>query len=56
MSEEYEPPTISTGNIPQVTPGVSGGKVVEGDFPLDQIVIDRMVSRTTMRCTSLIIV
>jgi hypothetical protein len=31
------------GKVPEVVPGTSGGKVIEGDFPLDQIVIDRNV-------------
>jgi hypothetical protein len=39
--EEWKPPTESLGRVPQVTPGRSGDKPIEGDFPLDQVVIDR---------------
>jgi hypothetical protein len=39
--QQYEPPTEALGRIPQVTPATSGGKQIEGDFPLDQVVIDR---------------
>jgi hypothetical protein len=40
MVQEWEIPPKSLGTIPDVTPGSSGGKVVEGDFPLDQVVTD----------------
>lgn len=38
--EKWEVPPKFLGIVPQVTPGSSGGKVVKGDFSLDQIVID----------------
>lgn len=41
MTETWCPPTVSTGKIPRVTPGSSEGLVIEGDYPLDQIVISR---------------
>lgn len=28
------------GKVPAVARGISGGKEIEGDFPLDQVVID----------------
>lgn len=40
MVEDWEVSPKFLGNVPDVTPGSSGGKVVEGDFPLDQVVID----------------
>lgn len=40
--EEWQPPTESRGRVPQVKPGKSGDKPIEGNFPLDQIVIDRI--------------
>jgi hypothetical protein len=42
--EEWQPPTESLGRVPLVTPGKSGDKHIEGDFPLDQVVIDREYS------------
>jgi hypothetical protein len=39
--EEWQPPTESLGRVPLVIPGKSGDKAIEGDFPLDQVVIDR---------------
>lgn len=38
---DYTPPTNPGLKIPLVVPGKSDGRVIEGDFPLDQIVIDR---------------
>lgn len=38
--EMWQPPTESLGRVPLVTPGKSGDKLIEGDFPLDQVVID----------------
>ncbi|KAK4220393.1 hypothetical protein QBC38DRAFT_345159, partial [Podospora fimiseda] len=38
MADEGEVPPKFDGKGPVVSPGVSGGKVVEGDFPLDQVV------------------
>lgn len=41
MAEEmWTPPTVSTGKVPKVIPGRSGDQLIEGDFPLDQVVID----------------
>ena len=40
--EPWQPPTESLGRVPSVTRGTSCGKPVEGDFPLDQVVIDSM--------------
>ncbi|KAJ5834798.1 Fructosamine/Ketosamine-3-kinase [Penicillium robsamsonii] len=37
---EWTPPTFSVGNVPLVTPARSRGQDIEGDFPLDQIVVD----------------
>ncbi len=39
--EMWQPPTESLGRVPLVAPGKSGDKIIEGDFPLDQVVIDR---------------
>lgn len=39
--EMWTPPTFSAGRVPQVTPGTSGDQKIDGDFPLDQVVIDR---------------
>ena len=41
MTEVWTPPTFSTGKVPQVTPAKSYDQKIEGDFPLDQVVIDR---------------
>ena len=41
FGELYVPPTTSLGRVPNLKPVQSGGKAIEGDFPLDQIVIDR---------------
>lgn len=42
VTEPWTPPKVSAVNIPGVIPGRSNGQEIEGDFPLDQIVIDRM--------------
>ena len=39
--EVWTPPTFSAGKVPQVIPGTSGNQKIDGDFPLDQVVIDR---------------
>ncbi|KAL9577139.1 MAG: hypothetical protein Q9212_006562 [Teloschistes hypoglaucus] len=44
MTEIWTPPIISAGKVPQVIPGKSHGQEIEGDFPLDQIVIDQLES------------
>ncbi|KAF2108600.1 Fructosamine kinase-domain-containing protein [Lophiotrema nucula] len=44
--KEWAPPTESLGKVPQVTPGKSGEKDIEGDFPLDQVVIDQLPPNT----------
>ena len=41
LTEIWTPPTFSAGKVPQVIPGKSNDLEIEGDFPLDQIVIDR---------------
>lgn len=41
VTEIWTPPTFSAGKVPQVVPGKSNNQDIEGDFPLDQIVIDR---------------
>ena len=41
MTEIWTPPTFSVSKVPQVIPGKSNDQEIEGDFPLDQIVIDR---------------
>lgn len=38
---DYTPPTNPGLKVPHVVPGKSDGRDIEGDFPLDQIVIDR---------------
>lgn len=40
MIDEWQLPPRCDGRIPDVSPGFSGGRVVDGDFPLDQVVID----------------
>ena len=40
MTEIWTPPTFCAGKVPQVIPGKSNDLEIEGDFPLDQIVID----------------
>ena len=40
-TNEWAPPRFAAGKVPQVTPGTSGDQKVDGDFPLDQVVIDR---------------
>ncbi|KAI4658286.1 uncharacterized protein J4E79_007268 [Alternaria viburni] len=40
--EQWQPPTESLGRVPLVTRGTSCGKSVQGDFPLDQVVIDKL--------------
>jgi len=47
--EMWTPPTFSEGKIPQVTPGTSGDQQIGGDFPLDQVVIDRKYPQTTLK-------
>ncbi|KAL8649618.1 MAG: hypothetical protein Q9226_005499 [Calogaya cf. arnoldii] len=42
VTEMWTPPTFSAGKVPQVVPGRSNNQDIEGDFPLDQIVIDRI--------------
>lgn len=37
----WTPPTFCAGKVPLVTPALSRGQEIEGDFPLDQIVLDR---------------
>ncbi|KAH6632839.1 Fructosamine kinase-domain-containing protein [Chaetomium tenue] len=49
MAEEWEVPPKFLGGIPEVAPGSSGGKPVEGDFPLDQVVIDEFPPGTVVR-------
>ena len=34
-------PPFCAGKVPQVVPGKSNEQAIEGEFPLDQIVIDR---------------
>jgi len=41
-AEQWQPPIEGMGRIPLVVPGKSGDKPIDGDFPLDQVVIDRM--------------
>ena len=41
FGELYVPPTKSLGRVPILDPIKSGGKAIEGDFPLDQTVIAR---------------
>ncbi|TAQ86947.1 hypothetical protein B7494_g4729 [Chlorociboria aeruginascens] len=43
MTEIWTPPTFSAGKVPEVVPGKSGDENIEGDFPLDQLVIDRTI-------------
>ncbi|KAE8453868.1 hypothetical protein EG329_007644 [Mollisiaceae sp. DMI_Dod_QoI] len=40
--EEWTPPTVSGIGVPRVTPATSGNQKIEGDFPLDQVVIDQL--------------
>jgi hypothetical protein len=49
MAEEWEVPPMFLG-VPDITPGSSGGKLVDGDFSLDQVVIDGpwLQSRTSI--------
>ncbi|MCJ1384246.1 hypothetical protein MMC17_007362 [Xylographa soralifera] len=49
MVEDWQLPPQSLGRIPKVIPGSSGGKVIEGDFPLDQVVIDKLPADTVVR-------
>ncbi|CZT08661.1 uncharacterized protein RAG0_13675 [Rhynchosporium agropyri] len=54
MTDEWKiPPRLITGP-PNVIPGVSGGKVVEGDFPLDQVVIDKLPPGTVVHACNLL--
>ncbi|KAF2671660.1 hypothetical protein BT63DRAFT_422204 [Microthyrium microscopicum] len=46
--EQWKPPTESLGRVPLVTPGKSGDKPIEGDFPLDQVVIDQLPPGTVV--------
>ena len=41
VTEIWTPPTFSAGKVPQVIPGKSNDREIKGDFPLDQVVIDR---------------
>lgn len=41
VAEIWTPPTFSAGKVPQVAPGKCNDQEIGGDFPLDQIVIDR---------------
>ncbi|KAL8798071.1 MAG: hypothetical protein Q9182_006982 [Xanthomendoza sp. 2 TL-2023] len=41
VTEIWTPPTFSAGKVPQVVPGKSNNQDIGGDFPLDQIVINR---------------
>ena len=41
VTEIWTPPTFSAGKVPQVIPGKSNDQEIEGDFPLDQVVIER---------------
>lgn len=40
VTEIWTPPTFSAGKVPHVIPGRSNDQAIEGDFPLDQIVIN----------------
>ncbi|KAI4908157.1 hypothetical protein J4E90_008781 [Alternaria incomplexa] len=40
--EQWQPPTESLGRVPSVTRGTSCGEPIQGDFPLDQVVIDKL--------------
>ena len=42
LVEQWQPPTESLGRVPLVTRGTSYGGPIQGDFPLDQVVIDSM--------------
>jgi len=53
--EQWQPPTESLGRVPLVTRGTSRGIPVQGDFPLDQVVIDSMY-HTPHRVVKLLIV
>lgn len=41
MTGIWTSPTSCAVKVPQVIPGKSNGLEIEGNFPLDQIVIDR---------------
>ncbi|KAL8647101.1 MAG: hypothetical protein Q9210_005753 [Variospora velana] len=41
LTEIWTPPTFSAGKVIQVVPGKSNNQEIEGDFPLDQTIIDR---------------
>ena len=43
--EMWTPPTFCVGKVPQVIPGRSGDQKIDGNFPLDQVVIDRKESK-----------
>ncbi|KAH4029372.1 protein-ribulosamine 3-kinase [Parastagonospora nodorum] len=42
LIENWQIPPKFLGKLPKVQRGCSGGKIVQGDFPLDQIVIDKL--------------
>ncbi|KAL8833637.1 MAG: hypothetical protein Q9170_004158 [Blastenia crenularia] len=46
VTEIWTPPTFSAGKVPQVVPGKSHDQEIEGDFPLDQVVIDQLPTGT----------
>ncbi|OIW25255.1 hypothetical protein CONLIGDRAFT_718125 [Coniochaeta ligniaria NRRL 30616] len=53
MIEDWQPPPTLDGKTPEVPPGLSNGKIVEGDFPLDQVVIDTFPPGTEVRSCNL---
>ena len=46
--ENWEIAPKFLGGVPDVAPGPSAGKIVAGDFPLDQVVIDELPSGTVV--------
>ncbi|KAJ8123095.1 hypothetical protein ONZ43_g873 [Nemania bipapillata] len=48
MIQDWEFPPMSHGRIPDITRGSSDGKIVKGDFPLDQVVIERFPPGTVV--------
>ncbi|KAL8838170.1 MAG: hypothetical protein Q9176_005253 [Flavoplaca citrina] len=46
VTEIWTPPTFSAGKVPQVISGRSNNQDIEGDFPLDQVVINRKLQGT----------
>ncbi|KAL8897326.1 MAG: hypothetical protein Q9192_002630, partial [Flavoplaca navasiana] len=53
VTEIWTPPTFSAGKVPQVVPGRSNDQDIEGDFPLDQVVIDPSAWTVTARITAI---